>query len=115
MRRLDGVERIALRGLDRDGVAEFLAAAAGHDLDERGMALAAALHAETDGNPFYMAEVLNHLAESGVLYQEDGRWTAAPDTNVRDIGLPESVRDVVGRRLSRLSAGALRAPHRRAR
>ncbi len=109
IRRLRGVERVVLRGLDREGVAAFVAAAAGHDLDDRGMELVAALHAETDGNPFYMAEVLNHLAESGVVYQEDGRWTAAADLDIRDMGLPESVRDVVGRRLNRLSPDVLRA------
>lgn len=110
IRRLPGVERVVLRGLDRDAVAAFVAASAGHALDERGMLLVTALHAETDGNPFYMAEVLNHLAESGVIYQtDDGRWTASADLNVDEIGLPESVRDVVGRRLNRLSADAARA------
>lgn len=109
LRRLPGVERLALRGFDRDGVVAFLAAAAGHELDDRGLMLAAALHDETDGNPFYMAEVLNHLVESGVLYQENGEWTAGADVNIRLLGLPESVRDVVGRRLGRLSAASLRA------
>jgi hypothetical protein len=108
LRRVPGVDRIALRGFDRDGVAEFVAAAAGHELDEGAMVLVEALHAETDGNPFYMDEVLAHLVESGVLYQAGERWTAAPGMRLADVGLPESVRDVVGRRLGRLSPGAVR-------
>ena len=109
LRRGADVERVMLRGLDRDGVAALVAAQAGHDLDERALIFVEALHDETDGNPFYVAEVLNHLADSGVLYQEGGRWTAAPDADVRQLGLPESVRDVVGRRVGRLSDEATRA------
>jgi len=79
----------------------MLTAAAGHDLDEDGLTLAAEIAAETDGNPFFVAEVLRSLLESGsLLYDEDsGRWQvdrSAP------IGLPESVRDVIERRVARL-------------
>lgn len=108
LRRVGGVERIAIRGFDRDGVAALVSAAAGHDLDERAMVLVDALHDETDGNPFYIDEVLTHLVESGVIYRENDRWTSAPGTRIADVGLPESVRDVVGRRIARLSANAAR-------
>ena len=42
-------------------------AAAGHDLDEDGRALAAEITRETAGNPFFTGEVLRHLTESGAL------------------------------------------------
>ena len=66
-----------------------------------GIALAHRLAAETDGNPFFVTEVLRHLVETGALVQVDGVWvgTVAPG----EAGLPEGVRDVVGQRLSRLS------------
>ena len=48
--------------------------------------------------------MLRHLAETGVLYEQDGRWTTAMPADV--IGLPEGVREVVGRRLGRLSPEA---------
>jgi class 3 adenylate cyclase len=101
LRREAVVDRFALRGLDAAGVAAFLAAAGGHDLDDRGEALAAAIAAETEGNPFFVGEILSHLVESGALYVEDGRWTS--DRTVEEMAIPEGVRDVVGRRLSRLS------------
>ena len=41
LRRIDGVERIALAGLGADEVAELVGAAAGHELDADGLALAA--------------------------------------------------------------------------
>ena len=58
LRRLRGVERIALRGLDAAGVAELVGAAAGHTLDADGLALAGELATETGGNPFFVAEML---------------------------------------------------------
>ncbi len=63
-RREVPTERISLQGLDGDEVAEFLAAAAGQALDADGEILARRVHAETEGNPFFLSQVLNHLAES---------------------------------------------------
>ena len=97
------VTRLQLRGLEDIEVVELLAAAAGHDLDDRGVGLAHALRRETDGNPFFTGEMLRHLGESGAIVMgEDGRWSVSGDLD--DLGLPSSVRDVVGRRVERLGA-----------
>ena len=101
LRREPGVERLALRGLDPEGVASFLEAAGGQALDAPGQVLAAAIAEETEGNPFFVGEVLSHLVESGALYVEDGRWTS--NRTIEEMGIPEGVRDVIGRRLSRLA------------
>jgi predicted ATPase/class 3 adenylate cyclase len=106
-RREPGVTRLDLAGLDPADVAALMEAAAGHDLDEPGIALARAVQAETDGNPFFVGEVLRHLAESGQIFQRDGRWTS--DLTLAEAGIPEGVREVIGRRLSRLSETANRA------
>ena len=103
-RRTPGVERIALVGFDASGVAAFLQQVAGHDLDAEGEILARAVWQETEGNAFFVAEVVRHLAESGAIQRRDGRWTVT--TTVEELGIPEGVRDVVGRRLSRLSQQA---------
>jgi class 3 adenylate cyclase/tetratricopeptide (TPR) repeat protein len=103
--RREGVgERVPLLGLDRVGVGAFLEAAAGHALpDVEGEELIRAVWEETEGNPFFVAEVLRNLTESGGLEERDGRWVlTAP---VEELGIPEGVRDVVGRRLSRLPEG----------
>jgi tetratricopeptide (TPR) repeat protein len=101
LRRAECVERLALDGLDADGVAAFVEAAAGHALGEPGLALARALHAETEGNPFFMEQVLRHLAETGAVSMRDGQWTY--DVSVEQLGIPEGVREVIGRRRSRLA------------
>jgi class 3 adenylate cyclase/tetratricopeptide (TPR) repeat protein len=105
LRRQPGVERLDLHGLDEDEVTSLMTKTAGHELDPPGLELAHALHSETEGNPFFVGEVLRHLAESGAIVQRDGRWTAGLD----GIGIPEGIREVIGRRLSRLSEDVNRA------
>jgi class 3 adenylate cyclase len=107
LRRLDGVERFSLTGLDRAGVSAFIEAAAGHRLSDADDGLPAAVWAETEGNPFFVAEVLRHLTETGGVEQRDGRWVVTAPVDA--LGIPEGVREVVGRRLTRLSEEANRA------
>jgi tetratricopeptide (TPR) repeat protein len=100
LRRLQTVERLALDGLDADGVTAFVEAAAGHALESPGVALARAVHAETEGNPFFMGQVLRHLVETGAVSMRDGRWTY--DVSVERLGIPDGVREVIDSRRSRL-------------
>src|SRR5829696_7687152 len=65
LRRETGIDRVSLRGLTAEDVAELLGGAGEHDLDVRGRDLAQLIHAETAGNAFFVAEVLRHLTESG--------------------------------------------------
>jgi class 3 adenylate cyclase len=101
LRRADGVERIALHGLGIDEVAEMMAAATEREIDEVGLRLAQEVARETDGNPFFVAEVLRHLIESGAItYGSDGGWVLR--SSIADLGLPQSVREVVLHRVDRL-------------
>jgi tetratricopeptide (TPR) repeat protein len=102
LRRQAGVERISVSGLDASGVSAFVEQVAGHGLDDEDEeAFARAIHSETEGNPFFVGEVLRHLVESGGVERRHGRWmTTRP---IDELGIPEGIRDVVSRRLSRLS------------
>ena len=107
LRRESGVSRIELNGLDDIGVIDFMEAAAGQVLDEPGVRLAHVLRRETDGNPFFVAEVLRHLSETGAIYQgSDGRWSVS--SNLVEKALPDSVREVISSRVSRLGDDARR-------
>ncbi len=99
------VERLDLRGLDDGGVVALLESMAGHDMDDDGLTLAHSVFVETGGNPFFCAEVLRHLAATDAIRQVDGRWVAVRD--LADIGLPESVREVIGQRIRLLGEPAL--------
>jgi len=107
LRRYDGVDRIELGGLDDGAVVSYLEAAAGQDLDEAGVSLAHAVFRETDGNPFFVSEVLRHLSETGGIYRAaNGRWVVG-DT-LDQMALPDSVREVIGGRVVRLGKNAER-------
>jgi class 3 adenylate cyclase len=108
LRRIEGIERIALEGLGAAEVSEVMAAAAGHELDADALVLAAEIASETDGNPFFVGEVLRSLVESGRLLYDEAteRWSVDRSS---PLGLPESVRDVIVRRVERLGADAREA------
>lgn len=59
-----------------------------------------ALYEETEGNPFFVEEIVRHLAEAGVHPDETGARMLGR------FGLPEGVRDVIARRLARLDIEA---------
>ncbi|MGH9274317.1 MAG: BTAD domain-containing putative transcriptional regulator, partial [Acidimicrobiales bacterium] len=98
LRREHAVERMLLRGLDEAEIGTLVTAMAGPHLGADATAVVGALHRETGGNPFFVREVVRHLQGS----------TGAPadwgdDLMSGESGLPESVREVVGRRVSKLS------------
>jgi hypothetical protein len=99
--RSSNAERISLTGLDVVAIREYLDQIAGYELDERADRLAERLHQETNGNPFFVREVLLHLVESGHLYLEDDRWNI--DAEFLTV-VPLGARDVIARRLTRLPA-----------
>jgi class 3 adenylate cyclase len=93
--------RLALSGLIADEVEALLEQMAGHDVSP---AFAELLAEQCGGNPFFIRETLLHLVEEGRLAQHDGEWRAT----TADLGIPEGVREVLGRRLGRLSPVANR-------
>ncbi len=97
LRRETSFERIALKGLSGDAVGELLGVIGKQGVPE---ALVDAIASETGGNPFFVREVLLHLAEEGRAVCEDGSWNSS--LSIAEMGIPEGVREVIGRRLSRL-------------
>ena len=64
--------------------------------------LVTALHEETDGNPFFVEEVYNHLEEEGRIFDGEGRWLTT--IQLTDTDVPAGIRLILDRRLRRLSA-----------
>ena len=97
--RETALERFRIEGLGAAGTADLLSAIAEHRVEEK---VGAVWAQETDGNPFFIAELVRHLVEEGHLFRTpDGRWTT--DRPLRELAIPDTVRDVITRRLSRLS------------
>jgi DNA-binding CsgD family transcriptional regulator len=84
--------RLPLSRLPKDMVGAYLTETAG---STPRAALLDAVYAETEGNPFFMTEIARLLIAEGGFNAEHG----AP----MRVRLPESVREVIGRRLNRLS------------
>ncbi|MCA1844876.1 MAG: AAA family ATPase, partial [Actinobacteria bacterium] len=104
LRREVDYDRIRLEGLETQAVGELLDRLAAHDIPEE---MAAAIAAETNGNPFFIREVLRQLVDEGRIERgPDDRWRSR--LSVAELGIPETVREVIGRRLARLSAVANR-------
>jgi tetratricopeptide (TPR) repeat protein len=101
LRRLVQFERLAVGGLAEDDLLKFLSLLAGQEAPAE---LARSIHAQTEGNPFYISEVLRNFVESGAVGVVDGEWVAK--VNVDQLGIPEGVKEVIGRRVTRLSDDA---------
>jgi tetratricopeptide (TPR) repeat protein len=86
-------QRIELRGLEERDVARFIEMTAAIDPPER---LVASVFHNTEGNPFFVKEVVRLLVSDGQLKggEQTGPW---------NIKLPQGVREVLRRRLSQVS------------
>jgi tetratricopeptide (TPR) repeat protein len=105
LRRHERVSRIEMVGLDDTGVVALMEAGAGHRLDDAAVGLAHAISRETDGNPFFVSEVLRNLVETGAIGQNaEGHWVAQDSLDTS--ALPDSVREVIGARVLRLGKEA---------
>jgi class 3 adenylate cyclase/tetratricopeptide (TPR) repeat protein len=104
LHRETNYERVVLKGLDKQAIGELLSTIAEQEAPQP---LVDAISSETDGNPFFIREVLLHLVDTGALYRKDGVWTSDA-ASIEELGIPEGVRQVIGRRLSRLSEHANR-------
>ncbi len=97
LRRSDDVVRLRLAGLSGEEVVEFVRHASGGD----GAAeLAQAMTELTEGNAFLVCELWRALVDTGTVEVADGMIRLSRP--LADLGAPESVREVVSRRLARL-------------
>jgi tetratricopeptide (TPR) repeat protein len=89
-------QRVLLRGLSEDDVGRFIEFVSGI---RPPAGLVKAVHQQTEGNPLFMTEVVRLLVQEGELTQE-----RVKDRDSWSVRIPEGVREVIGRRLNRLSA-----------
>ncbi len=61
------------------------------------------LYTLTEGNPFFIEEILKSLIVAGELVFTDGRWVGRP---LNELHIPRSIQDAVQQRTDQLSEGA---------
>jgi class 3 adenylate cyclase/tetratricopeptide (TPR) repeat protein len=91
------VERIELAGLGQDEVAILVGGLIGWVPSTE---VARSLYGETEGNPLFLEEVVRHLEHLGL---NDPERLAAVQSAVPRLGVPARVRELVSRRVQRLS------------
>lgn len=103
-------ERLALRipigRLPPDGTCAMLCGLLG--LDNVSDEFAQLIHRETEGNPFFIEETIKALIEQGQIYREGDRWARQ---EIAELAVPQSVREAIGRRLSRLDKSCIEMLH----
>ena len=90
--------QMEIRGLSELDTAELVRLRVG---ETPSRSFARALYEETEGNPFFVEEIVRHLVEAGV------HASSATASELQSFGLPEGVKQVIAWRLGRLEAPAI--------
>jgi tetratricopeptide (TPR) repeat protein len=98
LRRERLVTRMKVSGLGRADTEELVRVRTGVAPSH---AFSQALYEETEGNPLFVEEIVRHLADAGVQPDRAGA------RELQRFGLPESVSEVISRRLDRLNETAI--------
>ncbi|NIN09811.1 MAG: hypothetical protein GTN78_00275, partial [Gemmatimonadales bacterium] len=48
-----------------------------------------AIYRETEGNPFFIEEVIKSLIEAGQIYRRNGEWQSG---DIADLAVPQSIK-----------------------
>ncbi|HEX8917430.1 MAG TPA: BREX system ATP-binding domain-containing protein [Chloroflexota bacterium] len=92
------VDRVAIQKLNTIQAAALISQSIDGEVSEDVVSM---LHESTEGNPFFIKEMLHALIEQGDICKEGSRWIAP---HPRTIRVPARVRTLVDRRLLGLSA-----------
>jgi hypothetical protein len=95
LRRSGTFLRVSLRGLTVDEVHRMYESLRGNEVP---WGQAELVHRQTEGNPLFVQEVLRYLVEEGFVVRQGDRYVAQQPGE----GVPEGLRDVIGRRLTHL-------------
>ncbi|HLY47940.1 MAG TPA: AAA family ATPase [Solirubrobacteraceae bacterium] len=101
LRRADDVLRLSIGGLSDQEVSEFVQRTSEGRLGPALEDLAQAISELTGGNPFLVCELWRSLIETGAIELVEGEVRLARPLS--ELGTPESVREVVSERLTRLA------------
>ncbi len=95
--------RLPMRRLSLADMTELVAGVLEVPASEVDLLLSQSIQSEAEGVPFFAEELVLHLREAGLLRRGANGWTLEEHDSVL---IPQSVRSVVGHRLSRLDPAA---------
>ena len=100
---------IAVHGLDESSIAEYVRVRFPWAVGQEGDAakLVSLLHAQTDGNPLFVINVLGDLVDRHLLLESNGYWQLRSPLTRQDLGIPEDLRRAIDQQIRRLTAREL--------
>lgn len=101
LRRHQIYSELTLTRLTRDEVKQWLSAA--FHRQEIGREFLAFVYRHTEGNPFFLSQLVTALVEQGALWHSGQRWEWSP---VSELRLPPGIAALIAQRLSRFSASS---------
>jgi len=101
LRRIGSFSSVRLRGLGAEDVHTMLERIAQRTVP---WGVAEQVHRQTEGHPLFVQEVMRYLVEEGVLARDEGGRLQRLGETPLVAQIPEGLRDVIGKRISRLSA-----------
>lgn len=94
-------QELMLDVLNEQAVREYLAMRfQKHELPDH---VSEYIHAQTYGNPLFMANVTQHLVDLGIIGETAGRWRLNRSLDNKHIGTPKNIELEIQRQFSRLS------------
>lgn len=69
---------------------------------------AEAIHRETEGNPFFIEEVVKALVDQGQIYWAGDHWER---DELENLAIPQSIKEAIGRRLNHLNKSCIDILH----
>ncbi len=91
--------RLKLNRLSIEHVSEMLGVMLGMQDDQISDDFIGGLYQETEGNPFFLEEVVKSLVDDGKIYRQDGKWLRV---RMDEMQVPQSVRVAVQARVNKL-------------
>lgn len=102
MNRYNAYEQIKLQPLTETDLEELINATfSGNQFEET---FISQLYKETDGNPYYLLEIIKQLLEDGKIFWENERWECS---DISDLRVPKTLVDLTELNLSRLDEVSL--------
>lgn len=99
LRRHRLYDEMVIGRLTRDEVKQWLAAV--FHKQEIGREFLAFLYRHTEGNPFFLSQLVSALVEQGALWYSGNRWEWSP---VSELRLPSGIDSLIAQRIARFSA-----------
>jgi tetratricopeptide (TPR) repeat protein len=93
-------EELPLAYLSEEAVGQYLAAR--YPQRQFPAELTALLHERTEGNPFFLVNAVDYLQAEGLIVELDGEWLLTVALAELEVGVPESIRQMIEKQIERL-------------